>query len=103
MSTPPVARCPTFPSSTRTRPPGAAWRRRGRRGPRPARAPETGTGQAGPESNSIDRQGGNMADLAHDIRYGLRMLGKDPGQTAAAAVALGLGIGLTVLVFSIVY
>jgi hypothetical protein len=33
-----------------------------------------------------------MADLARDVRYGLRMLGKDPGQTAAAAVALGLSV-----------
>src|SRR5712691_6185072 len=44
-----------------------------------------------------------MADLVRDVRYGLRMLGKEPGPTAAAMLALGLGIGLTVVVFSIVY
>jgi putative ABC transport system permease protein len=44
-----------------------------------------------------------MGSFWRDIRYGLRMLGKAPGHTAAAAIALSLGIGLTTATFSIVY
>jgi putative ABC transport system permease protein len=44
-----------------------------------------------------------MSSFWRDIRYGLRMLAKAPGHTAAAAVALSLGIGLTTAAFSIVY
>jgi len=44
-----------------------------------------------------------MSSFWRDVRYGLRMLAKAPGHTAAAAVALSLGIGLTTSAFSIVY
>jgi putative ABC transport system permease protein len=44
-----------------------------------------------------------MGSFWRDIRYGLRMLAKAPGHTAAAAIALTLGIGLTTAAFSIVY
>ncbi len=44
-----------------------------------------------------------MSSFWRDVRYGLRMLGKAPGHTVAAAVALSLGIGLTTGAFSIVY
>ncbi|MDP9122292.1 MAG: ABC transporter permease [Acidobacteriota bacterium] len=44
-----------------------------------------------------------MRTLWRDIRFGVRILGKHPGHTAAAAVALALGIGLTTAMFSIVY
>jgi putative ABC transport system permease protein len=44
-----------------------------------------------------------MASFWRDIRFGLRMLRKAPGHSAAAAIALSLGIGLTTAVFSIVY
>jgi len=44
-----------------------------------------------------------MSWFWRDLRYGVRMLAKAPGHTAAAAIALSLGIGLTTAVFSIVY
>src|SRR5580693_7679598 len=44
-----------------------------------------------------------MHSFWRDIRFGLRMLRKAPGHSAAAAIALSLGIGLTTAVFSIVY
>ncbi len=43
-----------------------------------------------------------LEQFVEDIRFGLRMLRKSPGFTAAAALALALGIGLTTAVFSLV-
>ena len=40
--------------------------------------------------------------LWQDLRFGLRMLCKNPGSTAAVVVALALGIGLNTTVFSFV-
>ena len=44
-----------------------------------------------------------MTSLLQNVRFGVRMLFKGPGLTAAAVLALGLGIGLATAMFSIVY
>ena len=44
-----------------------------------------------------------MTELARDLRYGIRMLTKNPGLTVAAVLAFALGIGLSTAMFSIVY
>ena len=57
------------------------------------------------QSESTDRRfhlGAALADLLQDTRFGVRLLGREPGFAATTVLTLALAIGATTTIFSVV-
>ena len=63
---------------------------------------ENGSKDVAKETVSSARWESAVDHLWRDILFGIRMLGKNPGSTAAVIIALALGIGVNTTVFSFV-
>jgi hypothetical protein len=55
-----------------------------------------------PRDPSADRSG-LLVGIVQDVRYGLRLLSREPGATATAVLTIALAIAATTTLFSVAY